>query len=51
MMAVVLETVANGDLTTSEGGEVAKLIEGYIKTIEANEFELRLQTLERMARK
>jgi len=50
-MAAVLATVANGDITPSEGGEVAKLIEGYIKTIEANEFETRLRALEEITAK
>ena len=45
-MAAVLGAVANGDITPSEGGEIAKLVDSYVKTIAAHEFEARLSALE-----
>ncbi len=45
-MAAVLENVTNGDLTTSEGGEVAKLITSYIETLKTNDLEKRITELE-----
>lgn len=48
-VAAVLEAVANGEITPSEGGEITKLVACYIKALEANEFEARLKALEGMA--
>lgn len=42
----ILAAVADGELTPSEGETLAKLIETHIRTIEAHEFEARLQALE-----
>jgi Family of unknown function (DUF5681) len=44
--AAVVAAVAAGDLTPSEGGEIGKLIEGYVKTLEVTDFEERLSRLE-----
>jgi hypothetical protein len=43
-----LEAVAAGDLTPAEASELGKLIETYIKALEATEFDERLGKLERM---
>ncbi len=45
-MGAVLVAVASGDITPSEGSEVAKLVEIYIKVLETSEIETRLRTLE-----
>jgi Family of unknown function (DUF5681) len=42
----VLAAVASGDLTPSEGAEIAKLIEGHIRVLEVTDFEQRLRALE-----
>jgi hypothetical protein len=42
-----LEAVAVGDLTPAEASELGKLIEAYIKALEATEFAERLAKLER----
>jgi len=41
--------VAAGDLTTSEAAEVAKIIDVYVHTLAATDFEERLEKLERAA--
>jgi hypothetical protein len=40
--------VAEGELTPSEAGELGKLVEAYVKALEATEFDERLGKLERM---
>ena len=45
-MAAILGAVAEGNITPSEGGEMAKLVEVFIKTLESHEFEQRLKQLE-----
>jgi hypothetical protein len=46
--AALLEAVAVGDLTPAEASELGKLIEAYIKALEATDFAERLDKLERM---
>ena len=46
--AALLEAVAVGGLTPSEASELGKLIEAYIKALEATDFAERLTKLERM---
>ena len=46
--AALLEAVAIGDLTPAEASELGKLIEAYIKALEAADFAERLDKLERM---
>jgi Family of unknown function (DUF5681) len=48
-MAAITTAVARGYLTPSEAGELSRLLEVYVKTIEAVEFDKRLQALERNA--
>ncbi len=45
-MAAITAAVACGDLTPTEAGELSKLVEGYVKTIEVTEIERRLRALE-----
>jgi hypothetical protein len=46
--AALLEAVAVGDLTPSEASELGRLIEDYVKALEATDFAERLDKLERM---
>ena len=46
--AALLEAVAVGDLTPAEASELGKLIEAYIKALEATDFAEWLTKLERM---
>ena len=46
--AALLEAVAIGGLTPAEASELGKLIEAYVKTLEATDFAERLTNLERM---
>jgi len=48
-VAAVVAAVAAGDLTTSEAAEVAKIIDIYVRTLAATDFEERLQKLEHEA--
>ena len=45
-MAAITAAVACGELTPAEAGELSKLVETYVKTIEATEIEHRLRALE-----
>ena len=45
-MGSILAAVAAGELSPSEGAEVAKLLDAFTRTLEAKEFERRLQALE-----
>jgi hypothetical protein len=46
--AALVAAVAEGELTPSEAGELGKLVEAYVKALEATEFDERLDKLERM---
>jgi hypothetical protein len=45
-MAAITAGVAVGDLTPGEASELAKLVESYVKALEAGEFDLRLRAVE-----
>ena len=45
-MAAITEAVASGHLTASEAAELAKLVESFVRTVEAAEFDRRLAVLE-----
>lgn len=45
-MAAIIVGVATAKVTPGEAAELAKLVEAYLKTIEANEFDQRLRALE-----
>jgi hypothetical protein len=46
-MAAITAGVAAGDMTPSEASELAKLIEAYVKALEAGDFDQRLRAIER----
>ncbi len=46
MMSAILSAVSTGALTPSEGGELAKIVSGYVGALAAGEFEQRLRALE-----
>jgi uncharacterized protein DUF5681 len=48
-MAAITTAVANGELTPTEAAELSRVIDGYIKSIEATEIERRLRLLEERA--
>jgi hypothetical protein len=45
-VAAIIAGVATAEITPSEAAELAKLLEAYLKAIEANEFDQRLRALE-----
>ena len=45
-MEAILASVSKGDLTPSEAGALAKIVEGYRKTLELTELEARIRALE-----
>ena len=45
--AALVTAVAVGDLTPAEAGELGKLIEAYVRVLEATDFAARLENLER----
>lgn len=48
-MAAITTAVANGELTPTEAAELSRVIEGYVKAVEATEIERRLRLLEERA--
>jgi len=48
-MAAITTAVANGELTPAEAAELSRVIEGYVKALEATEIEWRLRLLEERA--
>jgi hypothetical protein len=46
-MALVLTTVANGELTPTEGAAIAGLVETYRRTLETTDIEQRIAALEK----
>jgi hypothetical protein len=50
-MGALLKATADGELTPLEAGEVAKLVDTYIRTVEANDLTKRIEQLERTAPK
>src|ERR1700688_3875309 len=45
-LAAITAAVAAAEITPGEAGELAKLVEAFVKAIEAREFDQRLRTLE-----
>lgn len=45
-LAVIIAATAEGNLVPGEAAELARLVEGYVKAVEATEFEARLSALE-----
>jgi hypothetical protein len=50
-MSALLKATADGELTPLEAGEVAKLVDTYIHTVETNDLTKRIEQLERTAPK
>jgi hypothetical protein len=48
-MAAITVAVADGELTPTEAGELSRLVESYLKAIEATEIDRRLRVLETRA--
>ena len=46
VMSAILDAVAEGDITPAEASEVSRLVETFVKSLEASEFETRLARLE-----
>lgn len=46
-MAAIAAGVATGELTAAEASELSGLVDGYVRALEATEFEQRLAELER----
>ena len=45
-IAAVISAVGAGELTTGEAAETAKLVDSYVRALEATDFEERLERLE-----
>jgi Family of unknown function (DUF5681) len=45
-MASITSAVANGDITATEAADVSRLIEIYVRTVEASDLERRLRAIE-----
>jgi hypothetical protein len=45
-MAAIAAAVADGGLTPSEAGELSKLVDTYVRALEASEFDRRLRAIE-----
>ena len=45
-MAAIADAVANGNISTSEAAELSMIVESFVRTVEASEFDQRLQALE-----
>ena len=48
-MAAILQAAAEGQLTPIEAGDLAKLLDVYVRTVETNELAKRIEQLERAA--
>ena len=48
-MAAITTAVANGELMPTEAAELSRMIDGYVKAIEASDIERRLRLLEERA--
>ena len=48
--AAIVRAVADGDLTPSEAAELSKLLDNFIRIVEATDVQARLEALERKAR-
>ena len=45
-MAALTAMVSSGDVTPGEAAELSKLVEAYIRALEADEFDQRLRAIE-----
>ncbi len=44
--SAIVEAASSGELTPSEAGELMKIVESYARTLQASDFEARLERLE-----
>jgi hypothetical protein len=49
-LGAILNAVANGELTPSEADQISKLVDIYVRALEANDFEVRLKAIEKKGR-
>jgi hypothetical protein len=49
-MAAILNAVASGHVSTSEGSEVARIVDAFAKSLETVELERRISALEQHAK-
>jgi len=47
-MAKIAASVAAGEITPGEAGDLAKFVDAYVRTLEASEFDRRLRVIEAM---
>jgi hypothetical protein len=45
-MAAITSAVANGDITATEAADVSRLVETYVRSVEASDLEKRLRAIE-----
>jgi hypothetical protein len=45
-MAAITSAVANGDITVTEAADVSRLVETYVRSVEASDLEKRLRAIE-----
>jgi hypothetical protein len=45
-MAAITAGVAGGEVTPGEAAELSRLVEAYVRALEASEFDLRLRAIE-----
>jgi hypothetical protein len=45
-MAVITAGLATGEVTPGEAAELSKVVESYVRALEASEFDLRLRAVE-----
>jgi hypothetical protein len=48
-MSAILAAVASGEITPTEASEIGKLVDSYVRAVEATELAARIERLERMA--
>jgi Family of unknown function (DUF5681) len=47
-MSAILAAVASGEITPTEASEIGKLVDSYVRAVEATELAARIERLERM---
>jgi Family of unknown function (DUF5681) len=47
-MSAILAAVASGEITPTEAAEIGKLVDSYVRAVEATELAARIERLERM---
>jgi hypothetical protein len=50
-MAAIVAAVAAGELTSAEASDLSRLVEAYVKALEAVEFDRRIRALEENAKR